>query len=57
MAALALGIVYMMTVKPDFTGSLLTVGIALALGVAAGQLASRSTSTPALADTLKVKQN
>lgn len=57
MAALALGIVYMMTLKPDLTGSLLTVVITLTLGVAAGQLASRSTTAPALADALKVKQN
>lgn len=35
-AALALGIVFMMTVKPDIAGSLLTLAVALALGAAAG---------------------
>jgi hypothetical protein len=33
--ALALGIVFLMTVKPDLIGSLLTIGVATALGLAA----------------------
>jgi hypothetical protein len=32
--ALALGIVFLMTVKPDLIGSLLTIGVASALGLA-----------------------
>lgn len=33
--AIALGIVFLMTVKPDLSGALLTVGIAVVLGLAA----------------------
>jgi len=32
--AIALGIVFLMTIKPDLTGSLLAVGIAALLGLA-----------------------
>ena len=35
-ASLALGVVFMMTVKPDLGGSLLTLAVTLALGVAVG---------------------
>lgn len=35
-AALALGVVFMMTVKPDVGGSLLTLAVALALGAGVG---------------------
>lgn len=43
-AGLALGVVYMMTVKPDLGGSLLTLAVALALGAAAGIASSRPRS-------------
>jgi hypothetical protein len=32
--SIALGIVFVMTVKPDLSGSLLTIGIAIILGLA-----------------------
>jgi hypothetical protein len=35
-AALALGIVFLMTVKPELGGALLTTGVALVLGLASG---------------------
>ncbi len=40
--ALALGIVFLKTVKPDWGGSLLTAGVAIALGVASALSVSRS---------------
>ncbi len=43
MGALALGIVFLMTAKPDWGGSLATVGAALALGVASAVPLWRST--------------
>lgn len=33
-AAMALGIVFLMTVKPDLGASLLTIGVAIVLGLA-----------------------
>src|SRR5262249_16201677 len=35
-AAIALGIVYLMTAKPDLTGALVTIGIAIVLGLIPG---------------------
>jgi hypothetical protein len=42
-ATLLLGIVFLMTTKPSFTGSLIVMAVALALGLAAGLLVSRAT--------------
>ncbi len=42
-ATLLLGIVFLMTTKPSFTGSLIVMAVALALGLAAGLLVSRTT--------------
>lgn len=39
--AIALGIVYLMAVKPDLTGSLLAIGIAAVLGLGAATLLQR----------------
>jgi Predicted integral membrane protein (DUF2269) len=44
-AALLLGIVFLMTTKPAFTGSLIVMAVALALGLASGLLVSRATRT------------
>jgi Predicted integral membrane protein (DUF2269) len=44
-ATLLLGIVFLMTTKPSFTGSLIVMAVALALGLAAGLLVSRTTRT------------
>jgi hypothetical protein len=40
--SLALGIIFLMTVKPDLIGSLITMGMAILLGLAAGLSISRS---------------
>jgi hypothetical protein len=48
--AIALGIVFLMTVKPDFDGSLLTIGVASVLGLAVALLTpgpARTQSNPA----------
>jgi Predicted integral membrane protein (DUF2269) len=42
-AALLLGIVFLMTTKPSLSGSLLVMAVALALGLASGALVSRAT--------------
>jgi hypothetical protein len=42
-ATLLLGIVFLMTTKPSFTGSLIVMAVALALGLAAGLMVSRAT--------------
>jgi hypothetical protein len=39
--AIALGIVYLMTIKPDLGGSLLTIAIATLLGIVVGLPAAR----------------
>jgi Predicted integral membrane protein (DUF2269) len=44
-AALLLGIVFLMTTKPSFIGSLIVMAVALALGLASGVLVSRATRT------------
>jgi len=44
-AALLLGIVFLMTTKPALTGSLIVMAVALALGLASGVLVSRATRT------------
>lgn len=44
-AALLLGIVFLMTTKPSLTGSLIVIAIALVLGLASGLLVSRATRT------------
>jgi Predicted integral membrane protein (DUF2269) len=44
-AVLLLGIVFLMTTKPAFTGSLIVMAVALVLGLAAGVLVSRATRT------------
>lgn len=41
-AALLLGIVFLMTTKPSLTGSLIVIAIALVLGLASGLLVSRA---------------
>jgi NAD/NADP transhydrogenase beta subunit len=41
-AALLLGIVFLMTTKPSLTGSLIVMAVALALGLASGLLVSRA---------------
>ncbi len=49
--AIALGIVFLKTAKPDWSGSLLTIGIAVVLGIASALSASRHEQAPArLAD-------
>jgi len=45
-AALLLGIVFLMTTKPSLTGALIVMAIALLLGLASGVLASRATVIP-----------
>jgi Predicted integral membrane protein (DUF2269) len=45
--ALLLGIVFLMTTKPDLVGSLIVMAVALVLGVASGALVSRATHTSA----------
>jgi len=45
----ALGIVFLMTAKPDLAGSLVTVAVALALGVVAGAGSARRSHCPAMA--------
>ncbi len=45
--AIALGIVFLKTAKPDWSGSLLTIGIAIALGIASAVPASRRAHAPA----------
>ena len=45
LAALLLGIVFLMTTKPSLTGSLIVMAVALALGLASGLLVSRTTRT------------
>lgn len=47
--ALLLGIVFLMTNKPSLTGSLIVMGVALALGLASGALVARSSRTKELA--------
>jgi len=42
-AALLLGIVFLMITKPSLMGALLVMGIALAIGLASGLLVSRTT--------------
>jgi hypothetical protein len=42
---LLLGIVYLMTTKPEFTGSIIVMSVALVLGLASGLLFSRATRT------------
>jgi len=42
-AALLLGIVFLMTTKPELAGSLIVMAVALMLGVASGLLVSRAT--------------
>ena len=44
-AALLLGIVFLMTTKPALTGSLIVMAVALVLGLSSGLLVSRVTST------------
>jgi hypothetical protein len=44
--ALLLGMVFLMTTKPDLVGSLIVVGVALLLGLASGVLVSRTRRTP-----------
>jgi hypothetical protein len=44
-AALLLGIVFLMTTKPSLAGSLIVMLVALALGLASGLLVSRVTRT------------
>ena len=44
-AALLLGIVFLMTTKPSLTGSLIVMAVALALGLASGVLVSRAART------------
>lgn len=44
-ATLLLGIVFLMTTKPSFAGSLIVMAVALALGLASGVLISRATRT------------
>jgi Predicted integral membrane protein (DUF2269) len=44
-AALLLGIVFLMTTKPSLAGSLIVMAVALALGLASGVLVSRATRT------------
>ena len=44
-AALLLGIVFLMTTKPALTGSLIVMAVALALGLASGLLVFRATRT------------
>ncbi len=43
LAALLLGIVFLMTTKPSLTGSLIVMAVALVLGLASGLLVSRTT--------------
>jgi Predicted integral membrane protein (DUF2269) len=43
---LLLGIVFLMTNKPSFIGSLIVMAVALVLGLASGVLVSRATHTP-----------
>ncbi len=45
--AIALGIVLLKVAKPDWIGSLLTIGIAIVLGIASALPASRREQTPA----------
>ena len=45
-AALLLGLVFLMTTKPDLVGSLTVMGVALLLGLAAGVLISRMRRAP-----------
>jgi hypothetical protein len=44
-AALLLGIVFLMTTKPSFAGALIVMAVALVLGLASGVLVSRVTRT------------
>jgi hypothetical protein len=44
-AALLLGIVFLMTTKPSLVGSLIVMAVALALGLASGALVSRAART------------
>jgi len=44
-AALLLGIVFLMTTKPSFAGSLIVMAVALVFGLASGVLISRATRT------------
>ncbi len=45
--AIALGIVFLKTAKPDLAGSLLTIGIAIVLGIASALPVSRREQAPA----------
>ena len=44
-AALLLGLIFLMTMKPSLTGSLIVMAVALALGLASGFLVTRATRT------------
>lgn len=52
-AGQALGVVFMMTVKPELVGSLLTLAVALALGAAAGVATAKPRRRPDAATTGK----
>jgi hypothetical protein len=45
-AAIAMGIVFLMTVKPDLPGALVTIVAAVVLGVASAALTSRTQAAP-----------
>lgn len=45
--AVTLGIIFLKTAKPDLAGSLLTIGIAIVLGIASALSASRREKAPA----------
>ncbi len=45
---LLLGLVFLMTTKPNLVGSLIVMAVALLLGLAAGALVSRMRRTPEL---------
>ncbi len=45
--AITLGIVFLKVVKPDWSGALLTIGVALVLGIASALTASRHEQAPA----------
>ena len=47
-ALMLLGIVFLMTTKPELAGSIIVMGVALVLGLALGVLVSRSRRTRGL---------
>ncbi len=53
-AALLLGIVFLMTTKPSLTGSLIVMAVALALGLASGVLVSRAARTQVQSEVAQV---